>query len=393
MHPGYAITMNMIRRNKLDLFLLAVLVFTLIVMLKECFSPSAAKIHLTAVYKSKVPNGRINDLSSKANISALNSSEPGTGPNLWLPAGSAFGKKLDRNPRPQKISQSQPSILKTGEPPGLIKGTEIPKVIWQKWKSRIDLKNFWKQEDYVRDGWTTWQIFNPEYEHVVFSDVDAEIFVRKEYSHRPDIIKVFTEVQQRIIAFDLLRYLVIYKYGGIYNDMDTMCRRPIDEWFEEFWDYGIVVGIECVLPLDPGLPEDLQLDTFNLVYAIQFLQWTVMAAPQHPVLNRTIEELVFRVLNDTREDSGKVEWEVADLWYEPMAILNVSGPGLWTRTVKQYIDEQEGRHVMDSEYAAMWDIGIYGDLLLLPQAKWAPTGSGQQDEIAFLRHFWRGSWR
>ncbi|KAF3186895.1 membrane-bound alpha-1,6- mannosyltransferase Initiation-specific [Orbilia oligospora] len=384
----------MIRRNKFDLFLLVVLIFTLFVMLKECFSPSAARIRLTGVYKTKSPdnNERVTELSSKANISALKISAPG-GPTAWFPAGSMFANRPHRGGPPKKIAQSRPSILKTGEPPGFLKGTEIPKIIWQKWKNRIDLTNVWRQDDYVREGWMTWQVFNKEFEHVVFSDVDAELFVRKEYSHRPDIVKVFTEIQQRIIAFDLLRYLVIYKYGGIYNDMDTMCRRPIDSWFDDFWDYGIVVGIECTLPLDPGLPEDLQLDNFNLVYAVQFLQWTVMAAPGHPVINRTIEQLVASVINDTREDDGSVQWEIGDLWYEPMAILNVSGPGLWTRTVKHYINEQEGRIVADAEYAAMWDIEIFGDLLLLPQAKWAPTNSGQQDEVAFLRHFWRGSWR
>ncbi|KAK6351244.1 membrane-bound alpha-1,6- mannosyltransferase Initiation-specific [Orbilia javanica] len=385
----------MIRRNKFDLFLLAVLIFTLFVMIKECLSPDSAKVRLTGVYKTKSPDNheRISELSSKANVSALNSSEP-HGPMAWFPAGSAFANKPRfKSGPPKKISLSQPSILKTGEAPGFIKGTEIPKVIWQKWKNRIDLTNIWKQETYVRDGWMTWEVFNNEYEHIVFSDVDAELFVRKEYAHRPDIIKVFTELQQRIIAFDLLRYLVIYKYGGIYNDMDTMCLRPIDDWFEEFWDYGIVVGIECVLPLDPGLPVDLQLDNFNLVYAVQFLQWTVMAAPGHPVINRTIEALVAAVINDTREADGSVQWEIGDLWYEPMAILNVSGPGLWTRTVKQYINEQERREVADSEYGAMWDIEIFGDLLLLPQSRWAPTNSEQQSEIAFLRHFWRGSWR
>ena len=69
----------MIRRNKFVLFLLVVLIFTLVVMLKECFSPSAARIRLTGVYKTKSPdnNERVTELSSKANISALNISAPG----------------------------------------------------------------------------------------------------------------------------------------------------------------------------------------------------------------------------------------------------------------------------------------------------------------------------
>ncbi|KAK6503162.1 membrane-bound alpha-1,6- mannosyltransferase Initiation-specific [Arthrobotrys musiformis] len=384
----------MLRRNKFDMFLLVVLIFTIFLIVEECFSSyRGTKIRWGGVYKTKDPEEGARALSSKANATSFNASTPGGGHTSWFPAGSAFLNKLNFGAPPKKISRSQPSVLNTGEAPGFIKGTQIPKIIWQKWKNRIDFNNIWKQEDYAREGWMTWRVFNPEFEHVVFSDVDAELFVRKEYSHRPDIIKVFTEVQQRIIAFDLLRLLVIYKYGGIYNDMDTMCRKPIDTWFDDFWDYGIVVGIECTIPIDPGLPLDLQLDSYKVVYAVQFLQWTIMAAPGHPVIARAIDELVRSVINDTVEDDGTVQWEIGDLWYEPMAILNVSGPGLWTRTVKQYINEQERREVPDSEYVSMWDIEIYGDLLLLPQSRWAPTTSGQQDELSFLRHFWRGSWR
>ncbi|KAK6536633.1 membrane-bound alpha-1,6- mannosyltransferase Initiation-specific [Arthrobotrys megalospora] len=380
-----------LRRSKLDLILVAVFIFTFYLILRECFSPVHARVRLNGVYKTKSPDsGRVSELSSKAGFNLSAESKP---PN-WFAQKSVWAKKLTAAP-PRKIAQSQLSVLSKGRPIGYdyINGTSIPKIIWQKWKNRVDFTNFWRQEDYIREGWLTWNGFNREYEHIVLSDVDAELFVRREYSHRPDIVKVFVELQQRIIAFDLLRYLVIYKYGGIYNDMDTQCRKPIDDWLSDFWDYGIVVGVECLIPIEDSLPVDVQLDPFNVVYAVQFLQWTVMAQPNHPVLNRTIETLVSRVLNDTMEN-GKVEWEIGDLWYEPMAILNVSGPGLWTRTVKGYINEREGREVADSEYRDMqWDITIFGDLLLLPQEKWAPSAGGQHDDVAFLKHYWRGSWR
>ncbi|EPS41538.1 hypothetical protein H072_4568 [Dactylellina haptotyla CBS 200.50] len=294
--------------------------------------------------------------------------------------------------KPRRLTKSSKDFSQVGSGNGVLNGTAIPKKIWQKWKNRIDPQNIWSQEDYIRESWLTWRAFNPGWEHTVFSDIDAENFVRTEYADRPDIVKVYVELQQRVIAFDLLRYLLIYKYEGVYTDIDTTCRIPIDEWFEQFQNYGIVVGIESILTPDGQHSLDWQMDRYQLTGRIQFLQWAVMAQPGHIVLNRTIETLVAQVLNDRIDSSGKV-CEIEDLWYEDIQILRLSGPGLWTKLVREYINAIHGRAVGDEEIAHMQDIRKYGDLLLLTKQKWAPAPSGSEDGMALLRHHWKGNWR
>ncbi|KAK6354963.1 hypothetical protein TWF696_004091 [Orbilia brochopaga] len=299
------------------------------------------------------------------------------------------------NPNIRKISFSEEGYSRNITTHPMIRGTQIPKRIWQKWKNRIDSRNIWIQQDYIRDGWFTWRALNPTYEYSVFSDADAEAFVRKEYAYRPDIVKVFVELQQRIISFDLLRYLVIYRYGGIYNDMDTQCRVPIDDWFKKYNNYGIAIGTEAALRHDGEHDVEWQLNFYQLTGRIQFLQWTVMARAGHPAINRTIEALISRIYEDTEEDGYKM-YEIGDLFYESGEILNVSGPGLYTREMRKYINDVEQRIVDDDEIANITDIKQYGDLLLLPVNKWAPEQSHSdagRESTSLLRHFWKGTWR
>ncbi|KAF3925435.1 hypothetical protein ABW21_db0201801 [Orbilia brochopaga] len=316
------------------------------------------------------------------------------------PAGSnstsiADPEATHRSSNIRKISMSEAGYSRNITAHPMIRGTQIPRRIWQKWKNRIDSRNIWIQQDYIRDGWFTWRALNPTYEYTVFSDADAEAFVRKEYGYRPDIVKVFVELQQRIISFDLLRYLVIYRYGGVYNDMDTQCRVPIDDWFKKFGNYGIAIGTEAALRQDGDHDVEWQLNFYQLTGRIQFLQWTVMARPGHPAINRTIEALIARIYEDCMED-GQRKFEIGDLYYESGEVLNVSGPGLYTREIRGYINDIAERIVDDDEIANITDTKQYGDLLLLPVNKWAPEQSHSdagRESTALLRHFWKGTWR
>jgi mannosyltransferase OCH1-like enzyme len=52
-----------------------------------------------------------------------------------------------------------------------------------------------------------------------------EIFVKKEYPNFYDTYMSYPHDIQRCDAF---RYLVLYKYGGIYLDMDIICKKKLD---------------------------------------------------------------------------------------------------------------------------------------------------------------------
>ena len=67
------------------------------------------------------------------------------------------------------------------------------------------------------------------------------------YAHRPDFLETFLPIHIPIVKADILRYLILYEEGGIWNDLDVSCEDvPIEEWIPSniTESVGLVVGLE-----------------------------------------------------------------------------------------------------------------------------------------------------
>ena len=62
----------------------------------------------------------------------------------------------------------------------------------------------------------------PEYKHVMWTDEDIIDFVRNKF---PSFSPMFMAYKSLIHRVDVVRYLLLYMYGGIYADMDVICYR------------------------------------------------------------------------------------------------------------------------------------------------------------------------
>lgn len=269
---------------------------------------------------------------------------------------------------------------------------DYPKKIFQTWKNHDQLPPDGQKSI------NTWRDKNPDHNYTFYDDAAAAAWVSEHFDHRPDLVKVFKELTQRIIAIDLLRYLLIYVHGGIYSDIDTFCLQPIDSWFSaadkkdasDITKSNIVIGMEAAL-VGNDVPH--QQNWFRLTNRVQMLQWTVMSKPGHLILNRTIDSIVSRV---TKEGSGTRNETIADLKYESGEILNLSGPGLYSTVARKYIDEKLGRVVGDDDVAETTKPRLFADVLVLPVNAWAPgqehSNSGSLD-TAFVQHLWKGNWK
>lgn len=64
------------------------------------------------------------------------------------------------------------------------------------------------------------QLFpEPEYKHVMWSDDDIDEFVKSRY---PGFYAAFAAYPKSIHRIDVVRYLFLYAFGGIYADMDVI---------------------------------------------------------------------------------------------------------------------------------------------------------------------------
>ena len=99
----------------------------------------------------------------------------------------------------------------------------IPKIIHQ--TAPAD-KSKWNPEWYRCQE--TWKKYfpEPEYKHILWDDDDLANFIKSEY---PTYYDIYTSYDKNIKRIDMARYFILYKYGGIYADMDYMC-------FKNFYD-------------------------------------------------------------------------------------------------------------------------------------------------------------
>ena len=95
----------------------------------------------------------------------------------------------------------------------------IPKIIHQTWKD-TQVPDKWR--DYV----DSWKRLHPHWEYRLWTDKDARCFIAE---HHPEFLPKFDAYPLNIQRADAIRYFVLYKYGGLYVDMDVESLRPIDD--------------------------------------------------------------------------------------------------------------------------------------------------------------------
>ena len=71
----------------------------------------------------------------------------------------------------------------------------------------------------------SWRIFDT-YNYYFYDDADQDKFMRDYF---PDIYGTYSLLPLPVMKADLWRYCVIYKYGGIYADIDTICLSSPDK--------------------------------------------------------------------------------------------------------------------------------------------------------------------
>lgn len=96
----------------------------------------------------------------------------------------------------------------------------IPKLVHQTWKSREVAHWIFKKS---QASVTT---HLPHWEYRFWTDSDLDAFVRNEFPQYYDSWKGFDRHIKRV---DMARYFMLYKFGGVYADLDFIFTRPLDD--------------------------------------------------------------------------------------------------------------------------------------------------------------------
>lgn len=206
---------------------------------------------------------------------------------------------------------------------------KIPKIIHQIWIGKEVPQAF-------RTFQLSWQILHPDWQYRLWTqdDIDSLHMVNEKYiyeSHNPG--------EQS----DLMRYEILYKYGGVYVDFDFECLRPLDILHHTCDMY---VGIQ---PLDSDY--------------VQIGIGIIGSCPGHPVLKHCIET-------------------IKDDWHKTAGIVAHTGPLHFTRS---FLAEAGKHGTIDIPFPAMYFHPLGSKENERNEKAWLDAG-------AFAVHHWAKTW-
>lgn len=171
----------------------------------------------------------------------------------------------------------------------------IPKIIHQTWKNK-EIPLEWMP--YVKKV----KQLNPEWDYKLWTDNRMQDFVEEQF---PDFVETYLGFPKNVMRADAFRYLLIYKIGGVYLDLDYEVLKPFD-----------FKGHSVVLPFNRQVKNGDKFDGVgNCIFA---------SVPGHPFWLDVIQDLKKgrnRNLNK-KERYTTLEEET-------------TGPAFLTRVVKQ----------------------------------------------------------
>mmetsp|Transcript_18085 Transcript_18085/g.38921 ORF Transcript_18085/g.38921 Transcript_18085/m.38921 type:complete len:451 (+) Transcript_18085:83-1435(+) len=171
----------------------------------------------------------------------------------------------------------------------------------------------------------SWILLNPGYTVLVYEDPEVRGTIER---HFPQHLQAFDALPSSVERTDLWRYLAICAYGGVYADSDVACATPVDHWADVSSGHArLLVGIENAF----STPEEAKHRTY--ARQVQMAQWTIAGRPGHPVTCR-MGDYVRRHMQ--REQEGVFSKEG---WDTNRAVLERTGPGIWTNSVMEYITQ------------------------------------------------------
>jgi GR25 family glycosyltransferase involved in LPS biosynthesis len=162
----------------------------------------------------------------------------------------------------------------------------IPKNIFQSWISRDLHPEIQKKVDEMKS-------LNSEYTYQLYTDSEIDKFVNTFYPG--EVSECFNRLNVPVAKVDFWRYLILYKYGGIYVDLDSSINISLNQLIDQN-DTAIITA-----ETNPNT----------------FVQWALIFDKQHPILKKVIELIIENIQNNSY----------------PNDILRMTGPQVYSKAI------------------------------------------------------------
>jgi len=233
----------------------------------------------------------------------------------------------------------------------------VPRLVHQTYKSRSALTE--------RDAalMKTWSDMNPGWEMRFYDDEDCKRFVNE---HFPEYYQAYASLEKKVEQSDFFRYLVVLKLGGVYADIDTECRQPLDDFIHA--KDTLIVGWENEFFTDS------QAYSRHFVRRRQVLNWAFAGAPGHPVL--------IAVANHINAGAQKIFTKSTN-----RNTLERTGPGAFTDALMDHFQK-----LREGQANTFWNVRM------LPKVNFGThplgeEGVSQDHPDVVIAHRYSGGWK
>ncbi|KAL0939762.1 alpha-mannosyltransferase och1 [Colletotrichum truncatum] len=267
----------------------------------------------------------------------------------------------------------------------------VPPKIWQ---IVLPKKNPESEKDLTIDpekvvASASWIAMNSGYSYTLVGEPSGLKFIQQHFPNRPEILEAYINMPNVGMKSDFLRYLILGLEGGVYTDTDTVALKPIDKWVpEEYRDkVRLIVGIEFDRRSGSGW--------FDILHWVQFCQWTIAAAPGHPVFGK----MVSRILQSLDSLAATHSMPINQVKPTSTEVMNSTGPAAWTETVFKQLQEYDNTLTDIKNLSYLTEPKLIGDVLVLPIDGFgmgqphSNSTVGEPPEGALMKHLFHGSWR
>jgi len=100
--------------------------------------------------------------------------------------------------------------------------TATPKIIHQIWEGRSE-----PLPDFYQKMGETWKKHHPDWQYEFWDNARMNTFIKENF---PEWIEVYANFKYDVQRWDVIRYLILYKIGGMYVDFDYECLKPFDNF-------------------------------------------------------------------------------------------------------------------------------------------------------------------
>lgn len=175
----------------------------------------------------------------------------------------------------------------------------IPKIIWQTCSSKYQ-----ELPEYVKLCSDSWKQNNEGWDYRYLTHEDCYAMLLENYDQRT--ADIYSQIDHPQIKADFWRYLTLYKFGGIYIDIDVISFEKIDSYITDKEAFFVKIG------------------TYLTDREYEYAMWFFGCKPESPIIKDVIDSMMQKL--------NKLDTYKKASWQE-------TGYPVWNPSIDKYTNE------------------------------------------------------